>query len=125
MKKCIFLFLLLSSQFAYGEEGFEYGCVDNPDAVITNVEVFDVVAVHVNTTTATSPFKLRATAATSDYVHIIYNDDQVISSTDFLVIDVCIQQLGDNIAMLLLDNEVLEVYQVLPDTAVYHHIHRP
>ena len=119
MKKLVFLFLLLSSQFAYGEEGFEYGCGD-----IANAVVYDAVSVHVYTIAGTSPFKLGSTAAVNDAIFIIYKDDEVLFDNEFLVSEVCIQQLGNSMAILF-DNEVLEVYRVLPDTEVYHHINAP
>ena len=124
MKKFFFLFLILSSQFAYGEEGVKYGCGDNN----TDTVVYDAVAIHVLTTTGTDPFKLGTTSATSDSVFIIYNEDEgIISSDEFAVSYVCIQQLGDSMAILL-DNEyleVLEVYRVLPDTELHYHVYAP
>ena len=120
MKKLVFLFLLLSSQFAYGEEGFEYGCGD-----IANAVVHDAVSVHVNTTTGTSPFKLGSTSAATDYIFIIYKDAEgTMYGWDYLISEVCIQQLGDSMAILF-DNEVLEIFRVLPGTEVYHHVYAP
>ena len=120
MKKLVFLFLLLSSQFAYGEEGFEYGCGD-----IANAVVYDTVSVHVYTTTGTSPFKLGSTSAVSDEIFLIYKDGEGTRfSHYFLISEVCIQQLGDSMAILL-DDEILEIFRVLPDTRVYHHVYAP
>ena len=121
MKKLVFLFLLLSSQFAYGEEGFEYGCGD-----IANAVVYDTVSVHVYTTTGTSPFKLGSTSAVSDEIFLIYKEDSegIMFTHEFLISEVCIQQLGNSMAILL-DGEILEIFRVLPDTQVYRHVYAP
>ena len=117
MKKFIFLFLLLSSQFAYGEEGVKYGCGDKTDTV-----VFDVVSINVYTTTGTSPFKLGSTSAATDDIFITYYDAEgIMQAWDYLVNEICIQQLGDSMAILFDDDEVLKVYRVLPESEVYYH----
>lgn len=117
MKKFIFLSLLLSSQFAYGEANVRHGWGENPDAVVV-----DAVTVHVYTTTGMDPFTLDYKGSVNDFIFIDYKDEKGLQSPDFLISEVYIQQLGDSMAIVVDDNDgVWKVYRVLPDTNIYYY----
>ena len=113
MKKLIFLFLLLSSQFAYGEPGIRTGWGDNPDA-----KVVDAVRVNVHTDTGTDPFTLGSTAADDDYIYVSYHYGEHLVNTSFFVTEVYLQQLGDRMVFVL--DEGSFIIQLLPDTEIYY-----
>ena len=113
MKKVIFLFLLLSTQFAYGEPGIRYGWGDNPDA-----QVVDAVEVHVHTIAQTDPFTLGSTAAEKDFIIVVYHDGEYFDQIILFLNEVCLQQLGDRMVFVL--DEGSFVIQLLPDTEIYY-----
>ena len=115
MKKFIFLFLLFSAQFAYGEEGLQYGWGDNPDA-----EVMDALAVYVYTTTGTDPFKLGYAGSVNDFMFIDIDDNIYGYNPRYLISEVYIQQLGDSMVILADYGTMLRVYRVLPDTKIHY-----
>ena len=113
MKKFIFLCLLLSSQFAYGEPGIRYGWGDNPDA-----QVVDAMRVRVFTATRADPFTLGSTADEDDFIFVDYDNGEYFTSTSFSVTEVYLQQLGDRMVFVL--DEGSFVIQLLPDTEIYY-----
>ena len=115
MKKFIFLFLLFSAQFAYGEAGLQYGWGDNPDA-----EVMDALAIDVFTTTGTDPFKLGHAGSVNDFMFIEIDIEIYGYNPRYLISEVYIQQLGDSMAILADYGDTLRVYRVLPDTKIYY-----
>ena len=118
MKKCIFLFLLLSSQFAYGEPGIRTGWGDNPDT-----KVIDAVEVHVYTTTGTDPFMLGSTSTESDFITVVYDNGEDLTYTILLINEVSLQQLGDRMVFLFHGGDV--AIQLLPDTEIHYHFASP
>ena len=113
MKNLIFLFLLLSSQLAYGEPGIRTGWGDNPDA-----KVVDAVRVNVYTATGTDPFTLGSTVAKMDVIYVTYHDGEELTNTSFFVTEAYLQQLGDRMVFVLDGGNA--VIQLLPDTEIYY-----
>ena len=114
MKKLIFLFLLLSSQFAYGEPGIRIGWGDNPDA-----KVVDAVKVKVYTVTGTDPFTLGSTVAETDAIYVTYHNGENLTYIGFSPIEAYLQQLGDRMVFVLYGGRF--VIQMLADTEIQYH----